>query len=140
MSLKILACSSLYCSRVIPPFSRRVCHLSSCSMHCERICNLLLGEITVLVGLRSSTFEFTEVEEHTSDRDLRRLGGSSYDPCFPICIRCPHILSFSSVYLPECFFLRFSKISSTSSNFFHNCLSSSSAVSSGQVSATASSS
>ena len=69
------------------PLFKRVCHLSSCSIHWLRMISLLLGEspllddVPVVDDLAVSEADFAAFSPFPAKKGV--FGGSSYDECFP---------------------------------------------------------
>ena len=114
-SLMMVDCMSSYCLWVIPPLSYNSCSCISCCTHCPRKFTRLLGEIAVLLlslppDLLTDDLGIWDVFQNGL------FGGSSYELCFLICMRCAQARSCSSVYYGPlaCFFLNSSSTASTS--------------------------
>ena len=89
ISPRIVSCSCWYCSEVIAPFSRSMCHLSNWFMHSVRKLIHLAGDIVPSDPLLLSFKRFEWRKKGLS-------GGSSYEVCCFICIMCAHTLICST--------------------------------------------
>ena len=104
MSVRIVACSSLYSSREMAPRSIYLCHLSSWSVHSDRMLSLLPGDTTACVAVLSVFF--LDLQKMACQEGSHTIHTSSFESCVPM------LREYN--YLSSCFSFNLSMNISTS--------------------------